>query len=103
MGHVKLETTSQGRGCHEWSYLPLSDRRVVAELIKNRSRLDSAYTLKMYCGDGLHVSGAHIFKEPIICTYIDLDELIKRTKLSKSERFVIVHLMNGWSMQDIAD
>lgn len=33
MGSVKLETRNEGRGLHEWDYVPLSEPRVVEALI----------------------------------------------------------------------
>lgn len=38
MGSVKIETRNEGRGLHEWDYISLSEPRVVAKLIAERSR-----------------------------------------------------------------
>lgn len=77
MGSVKLETRNEGRGLHEWDYLPLSEERVVAQLIKNRWRLDAAYYPLMEeaaCCNPLVSHGVFQFSEPVLTTYIDLDE-----------------------------
>lgn len=102
MGHVKMETTNQGRGCHDWDYMPLSDTRVVSALIKNRTKLDEAYVMRLYTGHTLAVSGAHVIKEPVICTYIDLDKLIEETRFTPAEERVLALFMEGWSSSDIA-
>lgn len=30
MGSVKLETRNEGRGLHEWDYVPLGEERIVS-------------------------------------------------------------------------
>ena len=44
-----------------------------------------------------------MFKEPILCTYIDLDKLIEETEFSKGDLPIIKSLMGGWSLGDISD
>lgn len=43
MGSVRIETRNDGRGLHEWDYVPLSEPRVVAKLIECWSWLDASY------------------------------------------------------------
>lgn len=40
--------------------------------------------------------------EDVICIYADLDSLIERTDLSPMEREIIMYLMKGYSLPDIA-
>lgn len=38
MASVKFELRNEGKGLHEWDYLPLSDIQAVRLLIINRSK-----------------------------------------------------------------
>lgn len=40
--------------------------------------------------------------EDILCIYADLDSLIERTDLSRSEREAVEYLMKGYALSDIA-
>lgn len=71
MGRVKIETAAQGRGSHDWDYAPLSDERVVAEMIRNRMKLDGPYASQLYAWGGCSASGAYTFREGVTCAYID--------------------------------
>lgn len=82
--------------------MPLSDPGVVSALIKNRTKLDSSYVMRLYTGHTLAVSGAHVMKEPVICTYVDLDKLISQVRFTPGEKRVLALFMEGWSSSDIA-
>ena len=43
------------------------------------------------------------FSEPVLCAYIDLDNLIAEAGLSDAERWVVNALMRGHSGPDIAE
>ena len=104
MGSVKLETRNEGRGLREWDYVPLSEPRIVSQLIKNRWRVDEAFYPKLEGNaSSLSCNGVFPFSEPVLVTYIDLDNLIAETPLTKSERKIVHWLMEGYEMPDIAD
>ena len=76
----------------------------MAQLIKNRWRLDESYFPLLEpetCP--LSSSGVFPFSEPILCTYMDLDRLIESCGQSASERKVVAWIMQGYSMTDIAE
>ena len=50
---------------HDWDYVPLSDARVVAELIRHRVKSDAAYSMQLYAGAPYNTSGGHVFKEGV--------------------------------------
>ena len=102
MGHVLKELRNEGLGCHEWDYMPLSDRVVVEHLIKHRSEVDPYYVEKHF-PSGLSPSGDMDFREPIFVTYADLDSLIESCGLSKHQRQVVDLLMLGYTKKDVAD
>ena len=77
---------------------------MVAQLIRNRWRLDeSYYPLLEPERCPLASGGVFPFSEPILCTYMDLDRLIETSGQSASERKVVAWLMQGYSMSDIAE
>lgn len=77
MGSVHRETLGQGRGHHDFDYMPLSDPNVVLKLVENRIKVDKAYAAKMFPEESpLASNGAMVFVENIINTYIDLDVVI---------------------------
>lgn len=78
MGSVKLETRNEGRGLHEWDYLPLGEERVVTQLLQNRSRWDESYWPLLEENQTIASNGVFPFSEPILCTYADLDRLIEK-------------------------
>lgn len=104
MAKIKQELINEGRGQHEWSYLPLCEGHILRKLIENRIKLDSAYQMKIYETDNpITSNGVPIFEEPIICTYMDLDSLIENCKLTKMQSYVVDQQMRGYAQADIAD
>lgn len=97
MASVKHETRNEGRGLHEWDYVPQSEPRVVIKLITDRWRQDESYYPLLEGG------GVFQFSEPVLCTYIDQDTLIQSARLSKSEDRIVKYLMRGYSASDIAE
>lgn len=102
MGHVLKELRNEGLGCHEYDYMPLSDRLVVENLIKHRSEVDPYYVEKFF-PSGLSPSGDMEFREPVFVTYADLDVLISSCGLSPPQRQVVDLLMLGYTKKEIAD
>lgn len=86
-----------------FAYLPLSEERVVAELIRGRSVVDASYYPSTEPQHYISTDGVFALSEDIICTYVDLDSLIARTDMSPLERETIKYLMQGYSLPDIAD
>ena len=104
MGSVKLETRNEGRGLREWDYVPLSEPRIVARLIKNRWKVDEAFYPKTDERISiLGTAGVFPFSEPVLATYLDLDQLIESAPLTKAERQIVHWLMEGYTGTDIAD
>lgn len=102
MGGVHKETLGQGRGHHNFDYLPFSEPSVVLKLIKNRMRLDPSYGAKMYPSGVLAAEGGIIFIENIVNTFLDLDMIIEKAGLSRAQRAVTKLTMLGWTVGDIA-
>lgn len=104
MGHVHQELRNEGRGLHEWDYVSLSEHRVVAALIKNRSRVDATYYMKAYNAveHPLISQGVTQFSEPITVTYMDLDRLIETCGLTPGELEIVGLIMFGYGFTDIA-
>lgn len=103
MAGVHSETPGQGKGHHDFDYMPLSDINVVLKLIQNRMTLDSTYGAKIFPGDILSANGGIAFVDNIINTYIDLDNMIDAASLSSTQRKVVMLSMRGWSSADIAE
>lgn len=103
MGSVHKETLGQGRGHHEFDYLPMSEPSVVLRLMQNRMKLDPSYGAKMYPSNGISAEGGIIFIENIVNTFLDLDLLIEAAGLTKAQKAVTKLTMLGWTVADIAE
>lgn len=104
MGGVHRELVGEGRGCHEYDYIPFSDPTVVTKLIMHRSKLDQNYYPLMREANSIYeTDGVPVFSELIVCTYMDLDRLIEQAALSKGQRRIVDYLMLGYCGSDIAD
>lgn len=103
MGGVHKETLGQGRGHHEFDYLPFSEPSVVLKLIQNRMRLDPSYGAKMYPSGVLSAEGGIIFIENIVNTFLDLDLIIEQAYMTPAQRAVTKLTMLGWTVGDIAE
>jgi len=55
---------------------------VVAKLIKERSRLDAAYLAKQSNCNLFESNGSYDLAETVLCTYMDLDQLIADCKFT---------------------
>ena len=85
-------------------YYPLTEERVVRELIRNRIKIDNTYAMKLYETNNPIISnGVPPFDEDIICVYIDLDRIIEKCGLSEAQMLVVKELMKGYSPADIGE
>lgn len=89
MGAVRRETGD--KGYHEYESVSLSDPKCLSALIK--------YKAAIYPSDR---SQEH-FSELMTCIYVDLENLVKETTLTKGERWTVERLMDGYNMYDCAD
>ena len=69
--------------------MPLSEARVVKELLRQRIRVDRAYAMKLGACSLLESGGTSDIVEPVLCTYMDLDRLIENSGMTAEQRFVI--------------
>ena len=103
MGSVHQETLGQGRGHHDFDYMPLSDPAVVLKLIENRMKADASYAAKVFPESAFASNGGIVFVESVTNTYIDLDRAIADAKMSAEQRSIVERTMLGWSCADIAE
>lgn len=103
MGSVHKETLGQGRGHHDFDYLPMSEPAVVLKLMQNRMKLDPSYGAKMYPSGVLSSEGGIIFIENIVNTFLDLDMMIEKAGMTKAQMAVTKLTMLGWSISDISE
>lgn len=86
------------------NYYPLTEARVVRELIRGRIYTDTSYVMKLYESNDPSVSnGVPPFDEDILCVYIDLDRAIAKCGLSPMQLEIVNEMMKGYSISDIAD
>lgn len=83
--------------------MPLSEARVVKELLRQRIRVDRAYAMKLGACSLLESGGTSDIAEPVLCTYMDLDRLIENSGMTAEQRFVTDQTMQGWTETDIAE
>lgn len=101
MGSVHNEQVNEGRGTHEtFDYVTFSDTHVLEKLLRNRHRLDVAFSQREVGEDG---AAAMIFNEQILATYISLDAMIKKAHLTPPQMTVVTQVMRGWTGADIAE
>ena len=85
------------------SYVPLSEERVVASLLKKRAGLDKSYYPIAEPSGALSTDGVFPLNEDILCIYADIDSLIDRAGLSENERLTVDLVMKGYAIKDIAE
>lgn len=83
--------------------MPLSEPRVVKELLRQRIRVDRAYAVELDACSILESGGVSDIAEPVLCTYMDLDRLIENSGMTAEQRFVTDQTMQGWTETDIAE
>lgn len=72
-------------------------------MIRNRSKLDAAYQIKQEQRSHEMTTGVCEVLEPILCLYIDLDGLIERCGLSAQQMDIVLLIMAGYTVGDIAE
>ncbi|HEX9060703.1 MAG TPA: hypothetical protein VF941_11030 [Clostridia bacterium] len=104
LGAVRKEILSQNIGIHEYEVYNFSEENIIKELIKNRSQIDKFYAAKYFdSNNNINFSSdVPIFHELIEDIYLDLDELIKQTKLTDNQKEIVNLLMLGHTEEDIA-
>lgn len=60
-------------GSNSFGYTPLSEPRVVRELIMARSEADASYLASLYQDNPFSTDGVFPLNEDVLCTYMDLD------------------------------
>lgn len=85
------------------AYVPFSEHRVVAKLIKERSKCDASYYASVETPGILSSDGSYGIDEDALCIYADLDSLIERAGLSEQEHLTVDYLMQGYIITDIAE
>ena len=86
-----------------WSYVPLSEPRIVAGLIIQRSEQDLQYDQLSSPFGIIESAGTSIMDTERMCTFMDLDNQIETCGLSKSERQTVDMQMDGYGMSDVAE
>lgn len=104
MGHVKLQTTAEGKGCMEWYPVSLSETDTIKELIRHRLDYDNFFISKdFYTYDAFTSNGVPEFREPVEVVYLDLEILIKQCNLNETQNYILYRLMYKDTYQEIAE
>jgi len=104
MGHIKVEQLNNNKNYHEWEAISLSEVNTIKSLIKNRCEFDKFYETKLYeTNNCFESNGVPQFHEIVEITYLDLERLIKNTKLSKQQRTIIEYLIRGYDEEWIGE
>lgn len=103
IGHVRFEQLNQNKDCHEWEVISLSEIDTIKALIKNRVELDKFYEAKEYETQNIFESnGVPVFHEIIEVTYLDLEQLILKSRLTEQQLKIIDYLMHGYDFDYVA-
>jgi hypothetical protein len=99
MGMVKIDTH---KAEYQFQRITLSDIDCIKGLIKNRWMIDEYFESEI--NTNIYSAGdVKPLNQELICTYLDLDNLIKKAKLNDKQLAIIHMLMQGWTEEDIAD
>ena len=72
-------------------------------MIEFRAQLDKSYVARNLGNTFVDSDLIGTFEESVICTYVDLDQLIETTKLTINERLILRYLMFGYKYCDLQD
>lgn len=99
MGRLQIDIH---KGSREWGNIAFSDIQTVRGLIKFRARFDLLLDREQcnIMDSSTDLSG---YEEEIICTYVDLDYIISKTRLSKNQKKVLALYMRDYDEKDISD
>jgi hypothetical protein len=104
MGSVYEQTKNEGLGNMEWYHISLSEINTIRSLIRNRIEFDRLYWAKTHTTNDIFLTnGTDDFIENIIVSYIDLENLIHKANLNKTQLHIIKKLMQGYTEEDLAE
>jgi predicted DNA-binding protein YlxM (UPF0122 family) len=99
LGSVKID---HHKSEYQFHCVTFSDTECIKGLIRFRSRLDPYYKMSANYNES-EAGDVRPLNQELICLYIDLDDLISKSKLNKKQLDVVRKLMDGWTESDIAD
>lgn len=90
------------KGSREWEKITFSDIEAIRGLIRFRTRFDLLFERHQYdiVDASTDLSG---YEEGILCTYVDLDNLINKVRLNEIQNEVLKLYMRGYDEVDIAE
>lgn len=90
------------KGSREWEGVTFSDIETVRGLIRLRTRFDLLFERQQYgiMDASTDLSG---YEEEILCTYVDLDNLIDRVRLNEIQSKVLGLYMRGYDEIDVSE
>lgn len=98
MGMVKIDTH---KAEYQFHRISLSDTDCIKGLIKFRSLIDMYHDIDVNRNEK-EAGDIRPLNQELLITYIDLDNLIKRTKLNDKQRKLLNLLMYGYTEDEIA-
>jgi DNA-binding CsgD family transcriptional regulator len=87
----------------EWDYISLSDPNTIKALILLRHKFQPMYYSSNNESDIFSSNGTYMFSENITLTYCALDDLIKKTKISPKQRYIVNRIMYGHDEKEISE
>lgn len=99
MGRVQVDLHKGSRG---WENITFSDIETIRGLIRFRTRFDLLFERSQYSIMDSSTDLAE-YEEEILCTYVDLDNLIAKIKINKIQNDVLTLYMKGYDEKDISD
>lgn len=98
MGRLQVDLHKGGR---EWECVTFSDTETIRGLIRFRTRFDLLFERNRYSPMDSSTDLSS-YEDEILCTYVDLDNLIDKVKLNKIQTEVLNLYMRGYDESDIA-
>ncbi|WJJ55253.1 hypothetical protein QB910_000009 [Dabrowskivirus KKP3916] len=99
MGSVKIDIH---KAEHQYHRVTFSDTECIKGLIRFRSKLDPYQDIKVNRNED-QAGDIRDFNQELVVLYLDLDNLIKETKLTYKHMNLLKKLMAGWTEADIAE
>ena len=102
MGSVKVDTANLNTGYREFEKFNFSDKRCISEMIVSRIDNDVAFRCKIdHSPNPFFASDTQPFSELMMCMYMDLENLVSNSDMSKIELTIIDNLYLGYDFADI--
>lgn len=98
MGSVKIDTH---KAEYQFHRISLSDVECIKGLIKFRHMIDTYQGIDINRNED-EAGDIRPMNQELLITYIDLDNLIKRTKLNEKQQRLVRLLMEGYTEDEIA-